>query len=124
MKKDNEIHSLKTYLKAKDVQIEEQSALVRQLKEQLVIKDDELEQVIKTLYAKGEEATELYQELGTLKHTVIDHEVFDESWAVTRVPPTDSSPELEYDMYERKALTISFFRDMQKQGLFFMRIQT
>jgi len=30
------------------------------LKEQLVIKDDELEQVIKTLYAKGEEATELY----------------------------------------------------------------
>jgi len=29
MKKDNEIHSLKTYLKAKDVQIEEQSALVR-----------------------------------------------------------------------------------------------
>lgn len=113
----------------------EMQSQVLKVKSELVDKQAQIEELFATLTEKGEETAELSRKLIMLKNHILDQSLFEETFRIVRVPSVESllapnqSPLSGLKGSQRKlslstTMILSFIRDMQIPGEFFVRIET
>ena len=109
------------------------------IKSQIIEKDGQISDLVGNLAEKGEETAQLSSQYMELKNFILDQELFETKYSVTRVPVTDivqspnvraalASPEVTQRKkkanIQRKDLVISFLQNKELQGEYFVQIET
>lgn len=135
--RDSEIAKLKQSAKERDAEIDEMRTDLLNTKSQVIEKDSQIGDLMETLAKKGEETAQLSTQYLELKNFIIDQEMFQTKYSVTRVPISEImvSPNLQIaidktstptgtrrrqPVISRKDLVLSFVHDKQRPGEFFV----
>ena len=135
-----QIKSLTSDLQAKSKEMQDSQMLILDLKSQIIERDGNIRDLLDKVAQKGEETAELSSRLLELKNYLMDQQMFEMKYSVTRVPVSSIiwSPNLKAVMndkeqkqkksnkgeIERKELVLSFVQDKQRYGEYFLQIET
>ena len=96
---------LQTELKSKTSELQETQMHLLDLKSQIIERDGHVKELLDKLALKGEETAELSSRLIDLKNYILDQQLFETKYMVTRVPITTIvwSPNLKAAMSDQEA---------------------
>ena len=123
--------TLTVVLSNKEAELDELRLQMLASKSELLDKDAQIEQMMATLTAKGEEAGILCEKLIDLKNHLLDQTVFEETWHVRlvklaehRISPMQSQGKQQTkELFVPREMTLNFVRDTSREGEFFLLIQ-
>ena len=87
--KDREILRCKGSIREKDNEIEEMQMQTLDFKSQIIEKDGQIGDLIENLAQKGEEAAAISAQYLEMKNYIIDLQLFETKYQVTRVPMSE-----------------------------------